>query len=158
MTSVTHMLEQSPLPKVVETLGAAIAEAQLMLDKRTIEVVRELQKVDTSIPGLPQKSMLELGFMPNFYHFSEATIIARVAFTSVQSQEFRVGAKLGLKYGIFSASVNASYSNKYSFTAEASSEIRTRIVSLPPPEPLAAIIQSAPRDTRRPTETELKEE
>jgi len=50
---------------------------------------------------------------------------------------------IGGGFAVFTASVNASYSNKYSFTAEGSSEISTRLVSLPPPAPLTQIISQA---------------
>ena len=93
--------------------------------------------------GKPDKrSMLELGFTPTFYHFTETTIKARVAFSSSQSVEYSVGGSFGGQFYVFTASVNASYSNKYSFTAEGSSEISTRIVSLPPPAPLAQLINA----------------
>lgn len=141
--SVNKMLEQSPLPQLVQSLGKAIAEAQLQLDRQSIEIAGRLQEQIEVFPGAPKRSMLELGFTPTFYHFTETTIKARVAFSSAESEEFSFGASAGIGYGVFTASVNASYSNKYSFTAEGSSEISTRIVSLPPPTPLAQIINAA---------------
>jgi hypothetical protein len=66
----------------------------------------------------------------------------------MNGEEFKVGAWLGGGYpGIFFVAVNASYSNKYSFTADGSSELRTTIVSLPPPGPLTDILSE--RMTRR---------
>lgn len=147
MTSVNTMLEQSPLPQLVEGMGKAIAEAQLALDKRSIEIARMLAEPIEVFPGkhgkpAEKRSMLELGFTPTFYHFTETTIKARVAFSSSQSVEFSVGGSFGGQFYVFTASVNASYSNKYSFTAEGSSEISTRIVSLPPPAPLTQLINA----------------
>jgi hypothetical protein len=142
VANVNKMLEQSPLPRLVESLGKAIAEAQLQLDKRSIEIAGLLQKPIKIFPGAPERSMLELGFTPTFYHFTEMTIKARVAFSSAESEEFSVGGSVGVQFGVFTASVNASYSNKYSFTAEGSSEISTRIVSLPPPTPLTQLISA----------------
>lgn len=143
--AVNKMLEQSPLPQLVRSLGQAIADAQLALDRHSIALARELQTPIEVFPGMPGRSLLELGFAPTFYHFTETTIKARVAFSSAESQEFSVGASTGVAIGVFTASVNASYSNKYSFTAEGSSEISTRIVSLPPPAALAQLISQAPR-------------
>jgi hypothetical protein len=142
--AVNKMLEQSPLPQLVRSLGQAIAEAQLALDRHSIALARELQEPVELFAGQPKRSLLELGFAPTFYHFTEATIRARVAFSSAESQEFSVGGSVGVGFGVFTASVNASYSNKYSFTAEGSSEISTRIVSLPAPAALAQIMQQAP--------------
>ena len=80
--TVNTSMEQSPLPKLVQSLGQAIAEAQLELDKNSIEIARRLQAPLEVFPGLPPRSMLELGFTPTFYHFTETTIKARVAFSS----------------------------------------------------------------------------
>jgi hypothetical protein len=147
MTSVNTMLEQSPLPQLVEGMGKAIAEAQLALDKRSIEIARLLADPIEVFPGRdgkpPEKrSMLELGFTPTFYHFTETAIKARVAFSSSQTVEYSIGGSFGAQFYVFTASVNASYSNKYSFTAEGSSEISTRIVSLPAPAPLTQLINA----------------
>jgi len=147
MTSVNTMLEQSPLPQLVEGMGKAIAEAQFALDKRSIEIARMLGEPIEVFPGkdgkpAEKRSMLELGFTPTFYHFTETTIKARVAFSSSQSVEYSVGGSFGGQFYVFTASVNASYSNKYSFTAEGSSEISTRIVSLPPPAPFTQLINA----------------
>lgn len=141
--TVNTMLEQSPLPQLVRGLGQAIADAQLELDKHSIAIARLLQEPIEVVHGAPPRSMLELGFTPTFYHFTETTIKARVAFSSTESREFSVGGSVGVGFAVFTASVNASYSNKYSFTAEGSSEISIRIVSLPPPAPLTQIINQA---------------
>ena len=111
--TVNTSMEQSPLPKLVMSLGKAIAEAQLELDTNSIEIARRLQEPIELFPGLPPRSMLELGFTPTFYHFTETTIKARVAFSSTQSQEVGFGASIGGGFAVFTASVNASYSNKY---------------------------------------------
>jgi hypothetical protein len=61
-----------------------------------------------------------------------------VAFTQTEGNEWSVGGSVGVTYGIFSASINASYSAKYSFETQGSSEITTRIISVPPPLLLTA--------------------
>ena len=146
------LLEQAPLGQLVESIGTAIAEAQYNMDRfvlKTLELLDDREDNGVQLPDESGKrSMLELGFTPSFYHFSEATITAKVAFSAMNSEEFGVGGEIGGGYpGIFFVSVNASYSNKYSFTADGSSELRTTIVSLPPPGPLSEIL--ARRATRR---------
>ena len=140
-----RLLEQAPLGKLVESIGTAIAEAQYNMDRFVIKTLELLDNRDENGVQLPdeadKRSMLELGFTPSFYHFREATITAKVAFSAMKGEEFGVGAEIGGGYpGIFFVSVNASYSNKYSFTADGSSEVRTTIVSLPPPGPLTDIL------------------
>lgn len=144
--AMMRMLEQAPLPQLVENLGKAIAEAQLELDKVSIRSLKMLAEPQEGlIPNDDRKrSMLELGFTPSFYHFTEATITARVAFSTAVSMAFSFGAEVGGGYpGIFFASVNASYTAKYSFHAEGSSEVKTTIVSLPPPAPLNDLLMAS---------------
>jgi hypothetical protein len=51
-----------------------------------------------------------------------------------EQEEVSVGGSLSVSYlSIVSATVNASYTRKYSFQAEGSSSIATRLVSLPAP-------------------------
>lgn len=142
-----RLLQQAPLPAMIRSLGAAIAEAQLEMDKVSMRAVGLLADPEggVQLPGENQpRSLLELGLTPNFYHFTEATISARVAFSIVESEEFSFGAEVGAgavtPYGMFYASVNASYTNKYSFQAEGSSEVATKIVSVPPPAALTEIL------------------
>lgn len=132
---VSTLLE-TPLPQLVERLGLAIANAQHALDVNAIAIARQLADVESGIqlPGDDHpRSLLELGFSPTFYHVTEATIEAKVAFSFSQSSAFSVGAQAGVNVGFFAASVNASYSQKYSFEATASSVINAKFVSVPPP-------------------------
>lgn len=134
---VLQALLSSPLPQLIERLGTAIASAQLALDRNSMEVARSMADPaqGMTLDGKPL-SLLELGFTPTFYAFTEATFEAKVAFTSSESRTATVGASTGLTYFIFTASINASYTAKYSFDAMGSSSISTRLVSLPPPSRL----------------------
>ena len=133
-----------PLRHILNSAGIVrFPEAQFEMDKTSISIAERMGESGAVSFNNQDYSLLELGFTPSFYHFSQATITARVAFSSAVSEEFSVGASIGGGYpGIFFASVNASYSNKYSFNAEGSSEVRTTIVSLPPPAILGDIIAS----------------
>ena len=108
-------------------------------------VIRDPLTNQPYIPGSTLKgrmrSLLELGFAPSFLHISEATVKVRVAFSQTESTSHEVGGSVTATYGIFSATVNASYSAKYSFETQGSSEITTRIVSVPPPLVLSERLQ-----------------
>ena len=82
-------------------------------------------------------SLISLGFAPVFYHFNEATIDIRVSLSTSTSTETKFGtsATVGGAYYfvMFAATVSAEFSNKYSFSSEASSSITARISSIPPP-------------------------
>lgn len=145
---VNTELQQAPLPEMVQRLGLAIAQAQLALDRNSAEIARVLADEENGIDfndGAGTRSLLELGFAPTFYQITEATIDVRVAFTASESTDFSIGGSIGVNVGFFAASVNASYTNKYSFEATGSSAIRARFVSVPPPALFHEILRSSIR-------------
>lgn len=99
---------------------------------------------------IPQRmSMLELGFTPTFYQFVDTILEVKIAikYTQESSSEVSVAtrnknasrnlsvgfrkAKSGTSVSI--SQVNATYSQKYSYSAEGSSLLRTKLVPIPPP-------------------------
>lgn len=138
-TDVPRILLNAPLPELIQRLGLSIAQAQAALDENSIATAKAMTTTTADIDGTP-RSLLELGFTPTFYAFTEATVEAKLAFTITESTELSVGAELGVNLEVFSASVNASYTRKYSFEAQGSSSIAARLVSLPPPEPLLELL------------------
>ncbi len=150
-------LMQAPLPQMVERLGIAIAHAQAAMDRSGIAIAdmmgnREDHGVDI---GGERKSLIELGFTPSFYQVTEATIEARVAFSMAESSEvsLSVGAAAGggIGFVMFAVSVNASYTNKYSFEATGSSAITAKFTALPPPAILTQILQKRLEKSPTPT-------
>lgn len=132
-TTVTRTLLEAPLPELIQRLGLAVAQAQTALDQNSIAVATSLAETRVTI-GEEEFSLLELGFTPTFYAFTEATVEAKVTFSVQMSEEFTVGGELSVSYlSIVTATINASYTRKYSFTAEGASSIAGRLVSLPPP-------------------------
>lgn len=99
-------------------------------------------------------SLLELGFAPVFYAFVDTIIEVKISISITQESSSTVSvtntsdtksASLGFRFtpfgrGSASASktvstsqVNATYSNRYSYTAEGSSLLRTKLSPLPAP-------------------------
>jgi hypothetical protein len=106
-------------------------------------------------------SMLELGFSPTFYQFVDTIIEVKIAIKitrtievgrssrntanqSANSSTKSAGVKFGFgRVGVNSGATNnsqattsqvdATYSAKYSYSAEGSSLLRTKLVPLPPP-------------------------
>ncbi len=112
---------------------------------------------------LPQRlSMIELGFVPNFYQFVETIIDVKIDIhihgstddtksntASAQTQQdsyahsgywwwYNQGARTTQ---VTTSQVNASYSSKYSYDVTGSSTLRTRLVPVPPPPVLEARIR-----------------
>lgn len=143
---IVKLLEQAPLPHLVESLSSSLADAQNQLTMKAIDALIRLSDPENGIqlPGETHKrSLLELGFEPSFLHITEATISARVAFTCAEGNEWTVGGNIGVSIGVFSASINASYTNKYSFESEGASEVKARIVSIPAPAGLSERMRQA---------------
>jgi hypothetical protein len=93
-----------------------------------------------------QLSMLELGFTPNFYQFIDTLIEVKIAIkmsyeTSStrtikgveRTARFSRNANGAFSWSMTATPVDATYSSKYSYSAEGSSLLRTKLVPVPPP-------------------------
>jgi hypothetical protein len=175
--SVGTDLLNAPFPEMVKTLGVGIAEAQYELDLVSMKIARMMagyepdeEPEDGSVPPLPddgprrnilvplgdgnEYSLLELGFLPNFYQFVDTMIELKMSIsmsreTNVSRSATTVNASVKGKVGFFSASakmrvstVSASFSSKYQYSAEGSSLMRTKIVPVPAPAVLEERIRA----------------
>jgi hypothetical protein len=149
MANIMRLLQETPFNAMLESVGTGISKAQLAMDTASIDILRRLLDEKVELPGADgepaQRSLLELGFTPTFYHISEVLFEAKVALSMSESQEINVNSKLraGTEFSLFSATVDAHYSNKYSFSAEGSSSIKAKFVALPPPQELREALQKA---------------
>lgn len=108
--------------------------------------------------SLPRRiSMLECGFTPTFYQFVDTIIEVKISIrytqegnassavnNNLRSSAARIGFGLGrIKFGrsVQTTQVNASYAQKYSYSAEGSSLLRTKLVPIPAPAVLEQRIQ-----------------
>jgi hypothetical protein len=94
-------------------------------------------------------SMLELGFTPTFYQFVDTIIEVKIsirfteetnsntsssASTRSGGLSFRLGfGRAGVRRQVSTSQVNASYSQKFNYSAEGSSLLRTKLTPIPPP-------------------------
>jgi hypothetical protein len=112
---------------------------------------------DLKIILIPKRlSMMELGFAPTFYQFVDTIIEVKISITYTRESSsgtsvkiantnkavsysgkfsFKRGAKATLtrNVNVTTTQVNAAYANKYSYRAEGSSVLRTKLVPIPPP-------------------------
>jgi Bacterial Ig-like domain (group 2) len=140
ISTITQTLTNSPLPLLIEKLGLAIANAQSALDRNSIKMLNELSQTPVRIQD-KDYNLLNLGFIPTFYAFTEASIEAKMEFSMSESTSFEVGGKVSVDTKVVAVSVSASYARKFEQSAEGSSSIAARLVSLPPPERFLQIIQ-----------------
>ena len=149
-TAVTRSLLSAPLPQIIERLGLAIAEAQMALDQNSVAIAQQMAATEVEL-GDETFNLITLGFQPSFYAFTEATVEAKLSFSIAETTEtsVAVGVSGGVQAGIamFSASVDVSYARKFSVSAEGTSSIAARLVSLPAPEVFSQILR---RNLERP--------
>ena len=89
-----------PMSEIVERMGRAIAEAQLRLDQLSIRTAILLGETRLDMRdaagALVSRSLLELGFVPSFYHFTETTIDVNVTLSIRVEESFDVGLDVSL--------------------------------------------------------------
>lgn len=140
MASVGQELLNVPFPEMVVQLAGAIAEGQYKLDLISCDIAKMMAKEKVVLPklsaddadGVFETSMLGAGFQPTFYQFTDTIIEVKMAITMSKTRETKIDTKAKAGFGCFSASVNGSYSSKYSYSVEGSSLLRTKITPVPP--------------------------
>lgn len=173
MASVGQELLAVPLPEMVMKLGLGIAEAQRALDENSVQTAKML--AETTVPlvlAVTQTisasgdvsftnadpvncSLLQIGLMPTFYQFSEATIEVTMDIKTTTSREtnIKVSAQAKAGFGCFSASVNTdvSHNRKFGKEVHGTSRLMTKMVPVPPPPRIAPELTVV--DNRPPKET-----
>ncbi len=172
MSAVPQVIQQitnAPLPFMLEKLGASIANAQAALDANSIRLANEMATIKIAV-GDEDYNLISLGFAPTFYAFTEASFEVKMEFSVAESESY--GGSLSLNYGnssgssnsvggsvsngnssfsannestetqMFGISISAHYARKFSVSAEASSSIAAKIVSLPAPDVYYEILKS----------------
>lgn len=138
MASVGQELLNVPFPEMVVQLAGAIAEGQYKLDVISCEIAKLMAENKVILPSLTEENgeyettMLGAGFQPTFYQFTDTIIEVKMAISMSKTTEKKVSTSAKAGFGCFSASVNASYSSKYSYSVEGSSLLRTKITPVPP--------------------------
>lgn len=157
--AVGEALLEAPIGELIYRVAASIAEAQLKLDQVGVRVATLLS--ETRVPFNREdgtsvdRSLLELGFLPPFYAFTETNINVKMTLTlKVQEDEGREGrANVGSSGGSgeekrvvpFGASISADYHRKYEFDMTGASEVRTKLVSLPAPPVFLEVLREHAR-------------
>jgi hypothetical protein len=167
--SVGQELLDVPLPEMVTKLAMGIASAQAALDDNSVKTAILLAEteVDNVVLAVTQTiaadgsvtfaqstatmSLLQLGLMPTFYQFAEATIEVTMDIKTTTSTEtnIKVSASAKVGFACWSASVNVDVSHNRKFQKEVhgTSRLVTRMVPVPPPErikPVFTVIDLRP--------------
>jgi hypothetical protein len=156
-----------PMGDMIRQMAFAIADAQVELDEASIKVAQMMagQPVAAEDGGEASSSlvrfdgedmsMMELGFTPTFYQFVDTIIEVKIAIKITSEREYtnkskgrRTSASFGRRgFRVTSTPVDATYSSKYSYSAEGSSLLRTKLAPIPAPaileERIRAMIEKA---------------
>jgi len=154
--SIGRDLLNVPMGDMIRQMAFAIADAQVELDEASVRVAQMMSGTEMTVVnddgsssrerttvlfGGNEVSMMELGFSPTFYQFVDTIIEVKIAIkmTRTYTSERKVKGKqtrFSIGRGGFSISttpVDATYSSKYTYSAEGSSLLRTKLVPVPPP-------------------------
>jgi hypothetical protein len=107
--------------------------------------------VTTTIGPYINMTLLQAGLTPTFYQFTESTIAVKIALSTTSesqfginvSHDFSMDENIGFDDGsgftysratTWASHVDASYSSKYSYSADGSSTLSTTLRPVPPPQ------------------------
>ena len=176
MSAIGEELTNVRIDELIGSMGRGIAQAQFELDLTGIKIAQLMsgfnengQPDDAHRVTFGQKetfrnedgtegtrlrsySLLELGFTPTFYQFTETLLEIKLSITIGSSRETKTASsssqhsgKVSLWSGRATAvasSVNASYASKYQYSAEGSSMMRTKLTPVPAPALLSERIRA----------------
>ncbi len=154
--------------KIATTFGVTIGGSRGAPTIPNTDVTKpdgtKVKAPDLEIRMPTRMSMMELGFAPTFYQFVDTIIEVKIAIkitrdrsytstrtnknSSVDSSSRRkrsfFGTKRSSSYArnVATSQVDATYSNRYSYSAEGASILRTKIMPVPVPTALEDRIQS----------------
>lgn len=138
-----------PIPKLIEYTAKSIAAAQFELDASAVRAATLLSETKIDFRDAEgkstQKSLLELGFTPSFYHFEETEMEFKVSITvKVESSiDFGIEGEIdgGNQAFAYGASMSLDVHHKYGFDMNASSTVRTVMKAIAPPQTFIAALQ-----------------
>lgn len=162
MPSVGQELLDVPLPEMVAKLAMGIATAQSALDENSVNTAQLL--ADTTVPvvlnvtqtiaedgsvSFTQSepidvSLIQIGLLPTFYQFAEATIEVSMDIKTTMSRQtnVKVGARAKVGFALWSSSVrvDVSHNRKFGKEVHGTSRMVTRLTPVPPPERIAPVL------------------
>ena len=162
MPSVGQELLDTPFPDMVAKLAMGIAQAQHALDENSVNTAVIL--ADTNIDvvlGVTQViaadgtvsfeqddpvsiSLIQMGLLPTFYQFSEASIEVSMDIKTTTSTEtnVKVTAEAKVGFAACSASIKAevSHNRKFGKEVQGTSRLFTKMTPVPPPPRIAPVI------------------
>ncbi|MBZ4421732.1 PASTA domain-containing protein [Myxococcus sp. RHSTA-1-4] len=122
----------APLGSLISAVGRGVAQAQQELDEATLERLRALYASDESFATELQR----IGYRPTWYHIPEAE--AEIAVALSITAELQGQGRTRLK--MYGAPMDASYTNRFSYSLSAQSRLKFRVVPVPPSPQAEALV------------------
>ncbi|MCP9448999.1 MAG: hypothetical protein NNA21_02920 [Nitrospira sp.] len=159
MPSVGQELLDTPFPEMVTKLALGIAAGQTALDEASVATAKLL--AETTVPivlnvtqtiaadgtvSFSQSppvdvSLLQIGLLPTFYQFTEATIEVTMDIKTTTSREtnVKIAAQAKVGFAVWSASVkvDVAHNRKYGKEVRGTARLFTRLTPVPPPPRIA---------------------
>jgi hypothetical protein len=139
-------LLDAPVPDLIESLGKSIASAQYEMDATGVQIGAMLGQQKVSLKdengNTIERSLLQLGFTPSFYHFQEAEIEVKMTISlEVAAQvdfpprpEGADGGDGGGKTVIpVGSPVSLDVHGRFGYDQQGSSRVTAKLVSVPSP-------------------------
>jgi len=121
----------APLGKTLKYIGVSVSEAQKGLDANSIATQKA---IDLAIENGELTHHVEAPW----YHFPEVNVEIKMALSMTLKKEVDKNKKVrGYKPIILAAPLNATYKNTYKYDVNGTSQIKAKIVSIPPSSKLS---------------------
>jgi hypothetical protein len=139
----------APFGDLLYLVAESVAEAQAKLDRNTAEVLQTLAEADVEVPTRvarevaedgtvtttttsEPRSLLELGFTPTSYQFSEATIGLELDLTVTEETETEREEE-GRGYGLRAGTYELTEERRYGRELQATASVEARLEPVPTP-------------------------
>ena len=120
--TLKDQLKEMPFGDFVQHTAFGIIEAQQKLDRNLVDVIKKMAGMNESDKvsfGTQKYSLIELGFEPRFYEFSDTVIEMKMALSTKSGGEDASA--------VTAAPVNAGYCAKYQYDAQGAAMVRTTL-------------------------------
>ena len=113
----------SPLERVIARIGQSIADAQRTLDLNSIATQTQIEN---------DPALRESGLEATWYHMPETEVELKLALNFHREDKIKGNKFISRKFRMYGAPLNAAYQNVFKTDVSGSSQIKFKIVSIPP--------------------------
>jgi len=113
----------SPLERVISRIGQGLADAQRAMDLNSIALQSQIEN---------DPALRESGIEATWYHMPETEVELKLALNFRREDKVKNNKFISRKFRMYGAPLNAVYQNAFRSEVSGSSQIKFKIVSIPP--------------------------